>query len=737
MCAIDSQRLLQQAHDKSLFVELSFIQIISGSIISYCLLPVSFSGSRRPQPTLSHSLLARPTLKHVACDHVAFFGPTFFHFLGMFATNISYGVLGSTFTFVIKMSEPAFTIVLKRLILRQTTSFRSACGVMITLLGIFLIGFQDNGVKRSSFFPFFISSCTFPLRNILVKKNDMKASESRSTTMHLFLLNTQAVPLASLTLACKYAVTGRLFLLDSPAVALALFKIATAYNLYHYASLFLLRKVDAVSHSLANSAKRVCGVYISAMLLGEHLSARIVAASTVLCAGVLLHAVETPPASGSSKLQSSFLRFSVTFALASFSLLAGFAVTTFKGEFLASVPTKSPLLAEKSATVSQMDRLVVIHKPYKPVRAFLSSYRDAFTLIHEKKVNGNSGNLVWHLAASLLLDTSNLRHCVEPCYQPALQGALENNTVVYWPTANFLELAHDDEAAKISQDKKKYVVIGLGTQSFFYQNVSDDTLRGIHPGLMPNVAGKDYALSSGCLSFLRKLSTDGFPVFLRGDFTRNVLERHGIFSGRSAGCPSLFLNTRHDMGARLEENYENLRNGGHHSIRKVGITINRSPSVLEFAMKIYEMYPESVFFAQTELDLRMLQNRGVPFERTRIFYSVEDWQASICNFELSVGVRIHGAMAALSCDDPVPVLLIAPDERVKELAEVMMIPHVSSYNRALSNFSGNLMDILPLFQISGLAFDVNRCLIARSYKNTFEAAGLRINSAVANIARIC
>lgn len=727
-CAIYSQRLLQETDEMYFFVELSFIQTLAGTIFAYAFLPCS--GDQHPE------CFSPSTAQALKDEYFALIGPTIFHFLGVFSTNVCYGLLGSTFTFVIKMAEPAFTIILKKVILGESTSSRSITGVVLILSGILLLAFQSNSVKMDTFFPFLLSSCAFPVRNVLLKK-DQKRALSRSPTERFLFLNAFAVPIASFVFTIKCVFSGSFNFFQSAGLNLtALAKVVVAYIVYQQASMIVLGRMDSVGHSLANAMKRVFQIYMSIYLLGETLSGKKFAASVILCAGIALYSLD-------ESILRSFrtrknLAISGLLALASLTVMAFLSFKLTIGNFIWTGRSSTSFSPVQLSPSRPSEKLVILHKPYIPLQTSFSNYDDTLLLMREQRLNANSGNLVWHLAASRLINASAVKSCIAPCSNVSPRELTASTTIMYWPTANLLSYheAHQQKGRSLSKDPRKYVVIGIGTQPLFYRNGSNDVLRGINPGLEPDATVEDYELGDGIMSFLRKLSNDNFPLFLRGGFTLNVLRRHGFLTGQSVGCPSLFLNTRKDMGKRLERKYAALRKNID-SIRKVAIAINKSNAVLEFAMKIYDKYPESVFFVQTKSDLLKLRARGVPFNKTRLFYSVEDWQASICQFDAYVGVRIHGAMAALSCHDPVPVLLIAPDQRVKELAEVMHVPHMPSYHRALFNFSGNLHDILPDFHVSGRTFDDNRCHIAKLYKGAFENVGLLVNTPVSDLASTC
>jgi polysaccharide pyruvyl transferase WcaK-like protein len=61
-------------------------------------------------------------------------------------------------------------------------------------------------------------------------------------------------------------------------------------------------------------------------------------------------------------------------------------------------------------------------------------------------------------------------------------------------------------------------------------------------------------------------------------------------------------------------------------------------------------------------------------EKGHVFFDYDTWLAANTQYSLAVGTRMHGAIAALISG--VPSVLICHDDRTRELAEVMPLPHV-------------------------------------------------------------
>lgn len=264
-CAIDTQRLLQYHSDRTLFIELTLVQIFTGAVLSTLILFVISSASRDLKSTRSdvNSLF----LKESA---LLWLLPGVSHFLGTFFTNMSYALLGSTSTLVWKMSEPASTIFLKHYILKTSTSLTSMAGAVLVMSGVGVVGLRGGSPAAISTSPVVIANVVYPLRNVLVKKSSANAAHPPSSLQKYRDFNVYALPLSLLAFLCKVLLTRAIPLAGSRSIFMELLQNSLAFNIYQIASISLLSNIDAVTHSLANAAKRAFGVLVSAMVLGEN-----------------------------------------------------------------------------------------------------------------------------------------------------------------------------------------------------------------------------------------------------------------------------------------------------------------------------------------------------------------------------------------------------------------------------------------------------------------------------------
>ena len=356
----------------------------------------------------------------------------------------------------------------------------------------------------------------------------------------------------------------------------------------------------------------------------------------------------------------------------------------------------------------------------------------------------NAGDLVWQYAASSLIDTTRMHMCrtdTVDCVTFASEFKIKS--LMYRPEANLLAEEGTFESRREIMDSVTedilsrgipILFIGIGTQGEFSKSIET---RDLDSTGSIQLFAEDYNMSVEGKRMLSKLEQMKMPVLTRGKFSAQVARRSGMSRAVSCGCPSLLINEDVNMGRHLAERYESLKNRENDSILRVAINVKpKLTKLLEKYLKLGERYPNSIFFAQESNDVRILQEKGVPFHRIHVSMSYEGWKDRLCGMDVSVGSRIHGSMAALGCPRPVPAIVIAADHRVLELSQEMHLPHVTIYDQKLQ-FDEWFGRVLSQVQFNGELFDRNRCEKANNYVRVFEQFMIKPSSKLRKLAASC
>lgn len=231
-----------------------------------------------------------------------------------------------------------------------------------------------------------------------------------------------------------------------------------------------------------------------------------------------------------------------------------------------------------------------------------------------------------------------------------------------------------------------------------------------------------------CKAVLKRSATIG----VRGEFTKDYLNKLGFSDVEVIGCPSMFT-----FGNRLPE----LRQKPLGKYSK--ISINATENVLKFAeafalnvrrYKYLSYIPQNISTLKALLntalsDLECDLDAGLPdnlshpvyhFRNPAFFLDISTWLDFMRTQDFSFGTRIHGNIISLLSGTPAHV--IAHDSRTLELARYFEIPHTTlTANTTLEDLTAERLfensDYTGYFKNHHKRFDV--------FNNYLQKSGLR------------
>lgn len=351
---------------------------------------------------------------------------------------------------------------------------------------------------------------------------------------------------------------------------------------------------------------------------------------------------------------------------------------------------------------------------------------DAATLLGTR----NLGNQVWEYAARSLLSPEVAQA------QPGV-GRRRQASALLVPQANCLRTREDTSPAvfnssaaeverladMVVQHNLPTLIVGIGAQS----------ARGADP--------QTRTLAPEHLRLLREVSQRG-AISVRGQFTADVIQHNGGPPTVVAGCPSLFLNKDLHLGRRLQDAYCGLP--ALSSTRQLRFAVGLPAGCLSAEqltialLRLVGSTPGSFVVVQDANDYTCIDRYGpkakLSYRSVRYFYSVPAWAEALHEVDALVSARIHGSMMGLAVVKP--VVVIATDMRILELAEAMRMPYIVMDVPALQATSIDTAGIWARMATSfdGAAFDANRYRIASLYRNMFDRIGMPLHPAVQGMA---
>lgn len=302
-----------------------------------------------------------------------------------------------------------------------------------------------------------------------------------------------------------------------------------------------------------------------------------------------------------------------------------------------------------------------------------------------RRVGNNCGNLVFQYAVCNLLAESPRVIGTDLTWAPDHIRREARALVV--PSANFLREGVDFSGFVnfLESVEMPLVFIGLGAQADDFNKKEFD----FHPSIFR------------LLDLIKERSKS---VSVRGDFTARVLERFGITNLEVTGCPSNFINPAPDfpqqIAAKLarpmrsfithaEEPWPGKKIKSDVERRLVywtqsGRSIMVQQSVPGMITYLRQNNPFSTeepgenfeaSLARTLMPGSDIEDfRDFVAVKLRTYVSVDQWIEDSAKFDFSVGMRLHGNMAAWQ--GGTPALWITHDSRTRELADTMALPAI-------------------------------------------------------------
>ncbi|MDG1117536.1 MAG: polysaccharide pyruvyl transferase family protein [Flavimaricola sp.] len=296
------------------------------------------------------------------------------------------------------------------------------------------------------------------------------------------------------------------------------------------------------------------------------------------------------------------------------------------------------------------------------------------------RIGQNTGNALFQFAMWRLI--ANPKFSVGPGYP--VEAIREMANLIVIPAANQVNPAWDlgHWADFLEGCDLPVVCVGLGAQA----QVDGDPRLNLKPGTE---------------RFIRVVSERTNYIGVRGKFTQSVLAYHGVENTVVTGCPSQTIN-QNVSGKRIQGYLESFGAIAQPEVAYVLGTLEPDARQTELHLASSVKDLDHSLILQTEARfLKLVHSRSVSDEdkkfmewsgkifrpdlsvdefvkfmllKGRFFSDARTWIDSMCRFDLTIGMRIHGAVAAIQADRL--GICVAFDSRTLELAQTMGYPYI-------------------------------------------------------------
>lgn len=357
-----------------------------------------------------------------------------------------------------------------------------------------------------------------------------------------------------------------------------------------------------------------------------------------------------------------------------------------------------------------------------PGPAFMSTER----LV--RAVGQNCGNLMFQYGAKRLIGEKSI---VIGKDVPHHVGQIRKQArALVIPSANFLREGFD--MSKFVQFVENIdlplVFLGLGGQA----DTFDQTQFDFHPSI---------------LRLIDLIKERSKAVSVRGEFTARLLDSFGVQNVVVTGCPSHFINMDPHFAQKIaakakqplrsfithaEEPWPKSQRKRDADRRLItwtrggrSVAVQQSvPAMIAYLREnnissretSHEDFEESLRVAMMP-DANIDQFRDFIATKLRNYISCDQWMEDSAKFDFSIGLRLHGNMAAWQAGTP--SMWIYHDARTRELSETMGLPRIE-----LGDFLDNcstIQDAYNRFEFDPDAYTSCRIKLYNAMKSVLSA----------------
>jgi len=251
---------------------------------------------------------------------IAMFPLGVFHALTHLAAVVALGAGHVSMFQILKSAEPLFTCFFGGVIMRQVFPWYVYVTIIPIIAGVAYSAMgsnDDGGVNMLSFTGAMMSNLGSSLRSIYSKifmnkrKENMEANpdapNDELTAANMYALITIWSILVSFPFAVWFEITEiadswseskDTYGVSSSTITLTGMSSGVFYYVYNEVAFVTLGKINAVSHSIANTFKRIILIILTAIIFGEKFTAQKIIGSIIAILGVFLYSLAKNKAAG-------------------------------------------------------------------------------------------------------------------------------------------------------------------------------------------------------------------------------------------------------------------------------------------------------------------------------------------------------------------------------------------------------------------------------------------------------
>jgi len=220
------------------------------------------------------------------------------HALGHAGAVIALGAGAVSFAPTVKAAEPVFTCVLSYLVLGTVFKWQVYASLLPIIAGVSLASLKELSFTWKALYGAVTSNVAFASRAVLSKKTMDKPVGDNMDAPNLYGVLTIIAFVLSLPFAIYYEGPGFLSawkastaVVGAPWLIRQMALDGFYYYTYNEVAFIALNQVSPITHSIANTIKRVCIILATVLVFGNKLTTLGAIGSTLAVAGTFMYSV--------------------------------------------------------------------------------------------------------------------------------------------------------------------------------------------------------------------------------------------------------------------------------------------------------------------------------------------------------------------------------------------------------------------------------------------------------------
>jgi len=214
--------------------------------------------------------------------------PASMHAIGHVAANLSFAAVAISLTHTVKTLEPAFNVVLGRVLLGTATPGPVVATLIPIMAGVAMASAAELSFNWMGFISAMISNLTFSFRAVLSKKAMAEVKDLNSTAVYAWTTLISVficVPAALIMEGPRLQAATQAIKGAHPNFYVDLLVVGLLYHLYNQFAYNTLGRVTPVAHGVCNVVKRVCIIGASVVFFGQKMSQQTKIGTIIALAG--------------------------------------------------------------------------------------------------------------------------------------------------------------------------------------------------------------------------------------------------------------------------------------------------------------------------------------------------------------------------------------------------------------------------------------------------------------------